>query len=946
MDDDSDEELAPYGTPLKPIEEDAPRKKPINIEDQTVHDKQGRRRFHGAFTGGFSAGYYNTAGSKEGWTPSTFVSSRQSRTGQSQQRPEEFMDDEDLGEFGIAPKKITTTDEFLASDNRQKRAAPSSGVIPGTDPLAELILPPRIPMGVRLLRKMGWKEGQGIGPRVKRKTTKGTKIYGCAARPVCEDNSSDDDVYAIGHYFAPKDVENFLFKPKDDVHGIGYQGIDPRTAILQGGRDEQPFTLFDPAGKTSRKGISGRAFGVGAFEDDDDDIYAQDNMSNYDIALGGKDPTKNFGWTAPKQKKGSGQDDTRYLGTVLEGFQLSDKPKPANKVFSAPPLPPNFKPFHNFDVTQQPPSQSTISTGRFSLSAAQRGSILGEAQLPGPSSVFDMMSKEDKEKMKTAQNRLTSSKFSDTPTSQPTATSTVTTTPASNTPLFSGSVGDFKPFAKDPAKQKRYEEYLERRKSGRKESDSIPSGSMTEWEREHEKEEFARAASLYKPLSSMIAARFTSAKYSDDTEMVTVPEQEGGDKNDQMKAAQMKMFGKLTRDVFDWHPDRLLCKRFNVPDPYPGSTIVGLPTVKKDKFSVFNFLSSGWEGASQAHTTPPSSSKEQLALPSSATSTSVNLFSHIPTQLPPPQQTASGVDKLPSFISSTATSQSEQRTSDESAKTTISDASVKTGQIAIKNDSDSEERPPMDLFKAIFDDTGSEASSSSDSSEDEKQNTDVAEDIESAREIVKDHTATVEKDSTESFLGNKNDLGEDKPAVSEQLSFIFGSEVLMSETKARTSENTTLIKSLQTSESLARDSVNDNIPKNEQSKMFGPALPPGMQGDARWRNDESSERTDKKTKRRNKDHQKDSLHRKHTHKLKDKKKHKHKKEKKKKSKKHRHKHKSKSKHRYEDSDDDDDADNSSIGSDSDDVDRIDNTQLLQRLKSLPSRTRPRAADFM
>lgn len=31
-----------------------------------VRDDQGRRRFHGAFTGGYSAGYFNTVGSKEG----------------------------------------------------------------------------------------------------------------------------------------------------------------------------------------------------------------------------------------------------------------------------------------------------------------------------------------------------------------------------------------------------------------------------------------------------------------------------------------------------------------------------------------------------------------------------------------------------------------------------------------------------------------------------------------------------------------------------------------------------------------------------------------------------------------------------------------------------------------------------------------------------------------
>ena len=33
---------------------------------QEVRDEKGRRRLHGAFTGGFSAGYFNTVGSKEG----------------------------------------------------------------------------------------------------------------------------------------------------------------------------------------------------------------------------------------------------------------------------------------------------------------------------------------------------------------------------------------------------------------------------------------------------------------------------------------------------------------------------------------------------------------------------------------------------------------------------------------------------------------------------------------------------------------------------------------------------------------------------------------------------------------------------------------------------------------------------------------------------------------
>ena len=45
---------------------DEKRRKPVALGDQVVTDKQGRRRFHGAFTGGFSAGYFNSVGTKEG----------------------------------------------------------------------------------------------------------------------------------------------------------------------------------------------------------------------------------------------------------------------------------------------------------------------------------------------------------------------------------------------------------------------------------------------------------------------------------------------------------------------------------------------------------------------------------------------------------------------------------------------------------------------------------------------------------------------------------------------------------------------------------------------------------------------------------------------------------------------------------------------------------------
>lgn len=47
-------------------DEDVQKAKHRKDKEHYVLDKQGRRRFHGAFTGGFSAGYFNTVGTKQG----------------------------------------------------------------------------------------------------------------------------------------------------------------------------------------------------------------------------------------------------------------------------------------------------------------------------------------------------------------------------------------------------------------------------------------------------------------------------------------------------------------------------------------------------------------------------------------------------------------------------------------------------------------------------------------------------------------------------------------------------------------------------------------------------------------------------------------------------------------------------------------------------------------
>ncbi|KAI8274558.1 hypothetical protein K4K60_009567 [Colletotrichum sp. SAR11_57] len=154
-----------FGTPLPSLDADTRDDGSyIPLHKQEVRDDKGRRRLHGAFTGGWSAGYFNTVGSKEGWTPSTFVSSRTARRKDDprapDQRPEDYMDDEDLAD-AAATKEIRTTDPFGAL------GAPSPGQrLSGG--LASLMRIQGDTIGLKLLRKMGWKDGQGIGPRIRR----------------------------------------------------------------------------------------------------------------------------------------------------------------------------------------------------------------------------------------------------------------------------------------------------------------------------------------------------------------------------------------------------------------------------------------------------------------------------------------------------------------------------------------------------------------------------------------------------------------------------------------------------------------------------------------------------------------------------------------------------------------------------------------------------------
>ena len=59
----ADEIESKAGSFRKPVQDEA-RTRALPVWQQEPTDEQGRKRFHGAFTGGFSAGYFNTVGSE------------------------------------------------------------------------------------------------------------------------------------------------------------------------------------------------------------------------------------------------------------------------------------------------------------------------------------------------------------------------------------------------------------------------------------------------------------------------------------------------------------------------------------------------------------------------------------------------------------------------------------------------------------------------------------------------------------------------------------------------------------------------------------------------------------------------------------------------------------------------------------------------------------------
>lgn len=138
-------------------------------------------------------------------------------------------------------------------------AAPSSSAF--DDTLASLIQPSSSRVGLKLMRKMGWREGQGVGPRVTHRQRQ-KQAAELGVRLDAEDEGDDE---ADKHYYAPLDRPLTLVKgtsaSMDKGWGLGYQ----------------PGASLDQRLKEHGSAYSSSARAA-AYELDEDDVYGGSGM--------------------------------------------------------------------------------------------------------------------------------------------------------------------------------------------------------------------------------------------------------------------------------------------------------------------------------------------------------------------------------------------------------------------------------------------------------------------------------------------------------------------------------------------------------------------------------------------------------------------------------------------------------------------------------------------
>jgi len=666
----------------------------VKRPDGTVAKSRGERTFYGAFTGGFSAGYWGTVGSKEGWEPASFSSSRSKRDTQARTRVEDLMDEEDLRDHQSTHRLLETKGAFAATT----KSSASGSILPGGLPreLEEELFPESAAsrqLGARLLSAGEAADGDGGNERsmvnnnsnnnssninnnnnssnadgVGRRRVGPQLPPGMSAKqlPRGEEPATapQDDLTGLGISWKPHvaglvrsqgskamaanlsaELER-MWRCKTDVYGVGYcvGGTFSSSSSRNSAQAGVPGRLFlsnkSSAARASNGGYAD--FGTGVFDMEDHDTWEEiydprDKHSHYHAALQDEDdPDSSVAQLGGRMLMDAGQTRSTSSSSrifeegVLQGFGPASAPDSAlasatlSQLLSkwlAPPAPRSFRGLHlgaggieeearNGSKEHKQLLEFLESHGdRRLIDPQERAALLGlrargpaaaaaaagprrskwdpEPEPPKNSNDFSGSGSGD------PRNSNTSSRSGDpSSSSQPMSKDPMALARDASAPLWAGVDDDKKkqllqtlgrsfvsgedqdmdgksgrhtPFKSDPEKQKRYTKFCLAMEGKASAAEALEDrGNLTKKERDEELAEFGRVFKMFKrenPDADMSQALSNS---------------DGG--------PGVEAVPVLKRTVAAWTPDKLLCRRWGVPEPRPDAGSADMATKRQREY--------------------------------------------------------------------------------------------------------------------------------------------------------------------------------------------------------------------------------------------------------------------------------------------------------------------------------------------------------------------------
>ncbi|WBW74104.1 G-patch RNA-binding protein, involved in splicing Gpl1 [Schizosaccharomyces osmophilus] len=456
---------------------------PVNLEayldghdlpvwKQTARDERNRKRFHGAFTGGFSAGYFNSVGSKEGWQPKAWSSSKKDRGTKTGLSLDDIMDEEDKNDQEMSKVYSIQNDTLERS-------------IPLDDPLLRELGPKQSSIGEKILRNFGW-------------------------------NGRDFVISPTKDFYEREDSAKY------NIHGLGYQ-------------QDETIHQQKSLNKNVKKKPENQAFGLGVAIDDNEEDEDPYNIgpakSRFDksISLKKKNPLSipTIGKHTFVSKKSRVKTNPSPSATcmdglpVLAGFVVVYSPENfTNQWFPPPEIPEGW--ISRFSSPADSPPQTSSfnkSTNSRERSEALFGSVENKPDSQGNPSHTGLSDEQEWRiiDIDTAKHALS----------------------RKDNPYTDERAG-------------MYEIFLNAHVQG------MPK-LLTEM-RTHYLSEFAQTASLYRPMSRNLSMRFTSSSGDNSANATAISES-----TDQ--ASNISSTLSRPRQISDFYPSRLLCKRFHIRPP-------------------------------------------------------------------------------------------------------------------------------------------------------------------------------------------------------------------------------------------------------------------------------------------------------------------------------------------------------------------------------------------